>query len=52
MEIDREQDKTMTAAKDNGQLDSAGDAAGLAALIMRASGQTNAGATGLPPVER
>ena len=42
----------MTAAKDNSQMDRADDAAGLAALIVRASGQTNAGAAGLPPVER
>ena len=52
MEIDRDRDKTMTVTKDDRQLESAGDAAGLAALIMRASGQTNAVSHGLPPVER
>jgi uncharacterized protein len=52
MEIDRELDKSMTATKDNSPMERAGDAAGLAALIARASGQTNAGKHGLPPVER
>src|SRR6478752_4010668 len=34
------------------EISAAGDAAGLAALIARAAGQTNDGAKGLPPVER
>jgi len=34
------------------EISAAGDAAGLAALITRAAGQTNEGAKGLPPVER
>jgi uncharacterized protein len=42
----------MTVARSGSPIEKAADAGSLAALIQRASGQTNANAGGLPPVER
>ncbi|ASY63853.1 Proteophosphoglycan precursor [Sinorhizobium sojae CCBAU 05684] len=46
--IETKRDRTMAEAK----IQETGDAAGLAALITRAAGQTGGEAKGLPPVER
>lgn len=51
--IDRNRDHIMVGSDEaNGKISASGDAAGLAALIARASADKNAGKDGLPPVER